>query len=166
MRMPKPVEPFELVLKTREPRPEANGSVHPAEPDMRLSPVNRTSIQPLRILLIEDHETTREAIAMLLEIRKHEVSATGSIAEARKAAEDGKFDVVISDVGLPDGSGNELMAELRSRFGLKGIALSGYGDADALNKSEAAGFVIHLTKPVRIEALEGALAAATHAGRP
>jgi CheY-like chemotaxis protein len=62
---------------------------------------------------------------------------------------------------LPDGNGNELMADLRARFGLKGIALSGYGDANALNRSAEAGFVIHLTKPVRIEALERALAAAT-----
>jgi CheY-like chemotaxis protein len=113
--------------------------------------------------LIEDHETTREAITMLLEHRKHTVSATGSIAEAREAAEHGEFDLVISDVGLPDGSGNELMAELRSRFGLKGIALTGYGDAETLNKSEASGFVIHLTKPIRIETLEGALTAATRA---
>ena len=132
---------------------------------IQFSPVARNPIQPLRILLIEDHETTREALTMLLEYRQHAVSATGSIAEARKAAEDGVFDLVISDVGLPDGSGNELMAELRARFGLRGIALSGYGDANAMNNSETAGFVIHLTKPVRIEALEGALAAATDADR-
>ena len=100
---------------------------------------------------------------MLLELRQHRVVATASVAEARTAADQSAFDLVISDVGLPDGTGNELMADLRARFGLKGIALSGHGDANALRRTAEAGFVIHLTKPVRIEALEGALATATSA---
>ena len=98
---------------------------------------------------------------MLLELRQHMVVATASVAEARIAAGQSAFDLVISDVGLPDGTGNELMTELRARFGLKGIALSGHGDSNALKRTAEAGFVIHLTKPVRIEALERALVAAT-----
>ena len=90
--------------------------------------------------------------------RRHTVTAVSSIAEARIAAEQIQFDLVISDLGLPDGSGNSLMADLRSRFGLKGIALSGYGGDAALNESYQAGFITHLTKPVSIRALEVALA--------
>ena len=83
--------------------------------------------EPLRILLVEDHEPTRTALVQLLARRRYEVAAAASLAEARAAAGEQHFDVLISDIGLPDGSGFDLMAELRERHGLKGIALTGYG---------------------------------------
>ena len=64
---------------------------------------------------------------------------------------------MISDIGLPDGSGYALMSELRDEFGLKGIALTGYGMEQDVAQSQTAGFVVHLTKPVRIESLIRAL---------
>ena len=57
----------------------------------------------------------------------------------------------------PDGNGNDLMDELRQRYGLKGIALTGYGMEEDVARSKAVGFVVHLTKPVRIQSLENAL---------
>ncbi len=74
-------------------------------------------------------------------------------------AEKETLDVVISDIGLPDGTGFELMAQLKSRFGLKGIALTGYGMENDLIRSGEAGFVAHLTKPIRMQSLDEALAA-------
>jgi CheY-like chemotaxis protein len=65
--------------------------------------------------------------------------------------------VVLSDLGLPDGNGYTLMAELRDNFGLKGIALTGYGTGQDIENAKKAGFVTHLTKPVNIESLESAL---------
>ena len=78
--------------------------------------------------------------------------------EARVAAEQARFDILVSDIGLPDGSGCELMVELRTRQGLVGIALTGYGMHEDMERSREAGFVTHLTKPVSIAALDKALA--------
>jgi len=65
---------------------------------------------------------------------------------------------VISDIGLPDGNAYELMSKLRAERGLPGIALTGYGMESDIARSYAAGFVIHLTKPLRVQLLDEALA--------
>ena len=112
-----------------------------------------------RILLVEDHAPTLLTLQQLLKCRQFEVTTAKSAAEAHKLALAGEFDLVISDVGLPDRSGYELMAELRSlRPALAGIALSGYGMEDDLARSRAAGFSTHLVKPVTINVLEEAIA--------
>ena len=113
-----------------------------------------------RVLLVEDHEPTRTALAQLLRRRRYAVFVAETIAEARLLADREPIDLLISDIGLPDGSGCELMAELRARHGLSGIALSGYGSEQDLAQSRDAGFVAHLTKPVRVQTLDGALEAA------
>ena len=110
-----------------------------------------------RILLVEDHEPTRRTLAQLLRRRNYSVSSAASLAEAREQAAGATFDLVVSDLGLPDGDGTELMAELRDRFGLRGIALTGYGMEEDISRCRAAGFVAHLTKPIRVESLELAL---------
>ena len=109
-----------------------------------------------RILLVEDHEDTAEAMADLLGARGHRVTVARTLAEARAAADRESFDLLVSDLGLPDGSGHELMRELGAR-GLRGIALSGYGMEDDLRKSREAGFERHLIKPVSPQALEAAI---------
>ena len=85
---------------------------------------------------------------MLLTTEGHQVERVGDVATALEAAARGEFDLLISDLGLPDASGLELMRELRRR-GLKmpGIALSGYGQEADLRNSREAGFAAHLTKP-------------------
>jgi signal transduction histidine kinase/CheY-like chemotaxis protein len=160
MHLPKPVEPTELVLIVAALARKADDSTEGAV-EAIVSPLAKTPAEPKRILLVEDHDETREVIKKLLVRRRHAVTPAASLAEARIAAEREQFDLVISDLGLPDGSGNTLMAELHSRFGLNGIALSGYGDAAALSESRNAGFAVHLIKPVTINALEEALLAAT-----
>ncbi len=111
-----------------------------------------------RILLVEDHDSTREILAVLLTRAGHEVSVAASAREAVRIAEDALVDIVISDLGLPDRSGLELMHELKSRFGLIGIALSGYGMEQDVANSLEAGFFAHLVKPVRIDELKATLA--------
>ncbi len=113
-----------------------------------------------RILLVEDHEQTRATLALLLERRGHRVAGVGTLEAARAQAGEGDFDLLISDLGLPDGDGHELMADLHQRFGFPGIALSGYGMETDIARSRACGFFTHLTKPVDIHALESAIAAA------
>ena len=113
-----------------------------------------------RILLVEDHQPTSNALARLLARRTHRVVAAACVAEARAAADHEDFDILISDIGLPDGNGYELMTELGNRHGLVGIALSGYGMEMDVSRSRTAGFVTHLIKPVSVETLDRALAEA------
>ncbi len=113
-----------------------------------------------RILLVEDHEQTRSTLALLLERRGHRVTGVGSLQAARERAGKEDFDLLISDLGLPDGDGHDLMAELQRSHGVPGIALSGYGMETDIARSRACGFCAHLTKPVDIRALESAIAAA------
>ncbi|MFL6201653.1 MAG: ATP-binding protein [Thermoanaerobaculia bacterium] len=111
----------------------------------------------LRVLLVEDHSDTAAALADLMRMHGHEVRVAGSVAQALAAAGDGGLDLVISDLGLPDGNGQDLMRQLARQFGLRGIALSGYGMEDDVRRSREAGFERHLTKPVNLEALESAI---------
>ncbi len=124
---------------------------------------HRASRPGVRILLVEDHQPTRQALLQLLIHRHYEVIAAAGTAEARAIATRKRFDLVISDIGLPDGSGYELMTDLRREFALTGIALTGYGSEQDLELARSAGFIAHLTKPVSIQALEAALVAAVPA---
>jgi PAS domain S-box-containing protein len=121
------------------------------------SGVRRAANRPLHILLVEDHVDTAEAMEALLEALGHRVTLVGTVAAARAAAEAGELDLVISDLGLPDGHGHELMHELSTRHHLPGIALSGYGMEEDVAKSHESGFAIHLTKPVSLDTLRAAI---------
>lgn len=112
-----------------------------------------------RILLVEDHDQTRATMLQILQRRGHFVEGVSTTAAAREKAANGDFDLVISDLGLPDGDGHRLMVDLDG-YGLPGIALSGYGMEHDLARSRQSGFFAHLTKPVDIHALESAIAAA------
>ena len=109
-----------------------------------------------RVLLVEDHAATRAVLAGLLARRKFEVTTAGSLEEARQMVSQQTFDLLLSDIGLPDGKGHELMRELRET--VKGIAITGYGAEKDIAQSRAAGFAVHLTKPVAATALDQALA--------
>jgi PAS domain S-box-containing protein len=146
---------IELPLARRNDKnggPALSGS--PAKND---SPAGLKIKPGLRILLVEDHEPTRIALTHLLSRRNCQVMAATSVAEAQALAHREKFDLVVSDIGLPDGNGYALMSELREKFGLKGIALTGYGMEQDIARGQSAGFVAHLIKPVRVESLEKAL---------
>ena len=117
--------------------------------------------RPLRILLVEDHESTARVLAQLLRSLNHEVKVADSVAAALALGANSDFDLIISDLGLPDGSGLELMPRLKAQHDLPGIALSGYGTEDDIRKSRDAGFGEHLTKPIGLHTLEAAIARAT-----
>lgn len=115
--------------------------------------------RPGRVLFVEDHTPTRGALTTLLQRRGYNVIAVASVAEALERSREAKIDLLISDLGLPDGDGCQIMSSLRHRNpGLRGIAISGYGMAADLDRSRAAGFGEHLTKPVSFTSLERALA--------
>ena len=126
------------------------------------APLPKSKIQnpkSVHVLLVEDHPDTAEAMADLLHATGRQVTVAHSVREALGVAEQsqGCFDLVLSDIGLPDGTGHDLMRELRHRYNLPGIALTGYGMEEDVERSRQAGFVRHLTKPIHLETLEAAI---------
>jgi signal transduction histidine kinase len=122
------------------------------------TPPPRPSVRALRLLLVEDHANTLEAVTYLLQRDGHHVVAAATAAAALAAAAVETFDYVISDIGLPDRSGIELMRELRSTYRLRGVALTGYGMEDDLIRARDAGFTHHLVKPVSVAELRRVIA--------
>jgi two-component system CheB/CheR fusion protein len=121
---------------------------------------------PLRVLLVEDHPMTAKMLEMVIGANGHTVQWAASIASALGLAGSMDFDLLISDLGLPDGSGHDLICELRRRgCALPGIALTGYGQENDIRRSLEAGFAAHLTKPASREAIREAIAAVMSDGR-
>jgi PAS domain S-box-containing protein len=121
-------------------------------------PEDREAFTPRRILLVEDHEPTLSVLTRLLTRAGHEVIPAQSVAAARAAAENQRFDILVSDLGLPDGTGWELMTSLRTRYpNLPAVALSGYGMDEDQQRTREAGFATHLVKPVDFDQLRHAL---------
>ena len=112
----------------------------------------------LRVLVVEDHESTRETLATLLKRTGHQVRLAGSLSEAREVFDQQPFDLLIADLGLPDGSGYDLMREIRTRSMVPAIALSGFGDVEDVRRSIEVGFTRHLIKPIDVEELKWAIA--------
>jgi CheY-like chemotaxis protein len=109
--------------------------------------------RPPRLLVVDDHEDTCTGLKMILERRGYDITVAYTANQAAEKARQENFDLLISDIGLPDRSGYELMTEMRGR-GMPGIALSGFGMEHDVNRARAAGFSEHLTKPINFERLE------------
>ena len=130
------------------------------------APPRREGPRLRRVLLIEDHAATRSSLAQLLTRRGFTVTTAACAAEARALVEQQTFDLVISDLGLPDGDGCLLWPELAAKQPhLVGIALSGYGMESDIARSKACGFAEHLTKPVNIKLLDRVIVAVENAQR-
>ena len=111
----------------------------------------------VRVLLVEDHFDTQRMLRRLLESGGFEVLVAGSVAAARAVLALQPVDVLVSDIGLPDGSGRELMAHARRDYALGGIAVSGFGSEADVRSSLEAGFAIHFTKPLDVAQLFSAI---------
>jgi signal transduction histidine kinase len=107
-----------------------------------------------RVLLVDDHHDTCLGIKRMLERRGYEITIAHSADQAVEKVRTQTFDLLISDIGLPDRSGYDLMREVRLNTNLPGIALSGFGTEQDVNQARAAGFSEHLTKPINFERLE------------
>lgn len=118
----------------------------------------------LRILLVEDSRDALEALAKLLRHEGHEVHAAMTVREAVNMAERKRWDLLIADIGLPDGTAMELMSVLRNICPLPGIVLTGHGEDEYRAQSRAAGFRRHLLKPVVFPDLLAAIAEIENAG--
>ena len=107
-----------------------------------------------RVLVVDDHFDTCTGMKMMLERRGYRVTLAHTANQAIEKTAHEEFDLVISDIGLPDRSGYELMQELQTTKGLRGIALSGFGMEDDVTRARDAGFSEHLTKPINFDRLE------------
>lgn len=111
----------------------------------------------LQVLIVDDHAETLRVLSSLLSKRGHQVSTAESLQRALEILGGTRFDVLISDIGLPDGDGHELIRAAKERQTLKGIALSGFGMEDDRRDSRESGFDYHLTKPIEFQKLESVL---------
>ncbi|MFL6568552.1 MAG: ATP-binding protein, partial [Chthoniobacterales bacterium] len=135
-------------ISHREVGKAQNGKVAP--------PAERKS---LRILLVEDHEDTNRSLTQLLRRRGYQVEAAHNIARAVEVAAENEFDVLVSDIGLPDGTGVDLMQRLRETRPIFGIALTGFGMEEDIRRSHDGGFEHHLIKPVDLNRLDSLIQA-------
>lgn len=142
---------FRLTLKLSHI--DRAAATHPlAAPSTDAAPTG--SGEALRILLVEDHEDTARLMANLLEVLGYRIRTASCVQEGLRAFETEAFDLIISDLGLPDGSGNDLIRKLSATHQVKAIALSGYGMQEDIRRTREAGFAAHLAKPVNLEQLE------------
>ena len=119
---------------------------------------------PLRILLVEDHLDTLQCLTKLLKKWGHTVATAENARTAQALADRQEFDLLVSDLGLPDGSGLDVMRHLKERSRIPGIALSGFGTEEDIRQSRAAGFAEHLVKPVNTATLRTAIRQFAFAG--
>jgi CheY-like chemotaxis protein len=115
------------------------------------------SAKSLRILLVEDHSDTLHAISRLLTHFGHEIAVADGAESALKIIDSKEFDVVLSDIGLPDGSGYDLISEAKRRRPIKAVALTGFGADEDIRRGKEAGFDFHLVKPIDFHELRTVL---------
>lgn len=151
------------LLTVRLPAP-AHAQATEECPEKRAEPRNSQEDIAAHLLLVEDHPDTGQIMARMLRRSGFEVTVATNIADAlaeTKTAHDRMDDrgrrqpvrLVVSDLGLPDGTGHELMRQLSRDYGLQGIALSGFGMEDDVRRAAQAGFARHITKPVDFDTL-------------
>ncbi len=107
----------------------------------------------IRVLLVEDHADTLRTLGRLLRNRGLTVVTAATVRAALECAKRESFDIVVSDLGLPDGSGYDVIAGVRELVRIPGIAMSGYGMEEDLRRSAEAGFSEHLIKPISFKTL-------------
>jgi two-component system, chemotaxis family, CheB/CheR fusion protein len=127
------------------------------EQDIKPDSAARNPTDGLRLLLVEDHVDTAKMLGKLLALAGYTVRTAVDAAGALALAACEPFDVMISDIGLPDATGYQLMDQIRQKYGFAGIAMSGYGMEEDFRKSQEAGFSEHLVKPISFAQLDDAI---------
>jgi CheY-like chemotaxis protein len=119
----------------------------------------------LRILVVEDQADTAYGLKMYFSEKGHDVRVAMNMRSALALAAEKPFDILLSDLTLPDGNGWDLLRQLRSQGPVRAIAISGYNSAEDLARSEAAGFLMHLAKPVAMAELDRVFAEVMQSGQ-
>jgi CheY-like chemotaxis protein len=108
-------------------------------------------------LLVEDHRDTQRTLSRLLTHFGHEVLTANNKQGALELLAPGNIDVLLCDIGLPDGTGYEVVSQARRKRPIKAIAITGFGTEEDFRRSKEAGFDSHLVKPVDLHELQTAL---------
>jgi PAS domain S-box-containing protein len=127
---------------------------------------SRPSAVPERritILFVDDHRDTCALITSMLTRRGYHVLTAEDVGSALRVADEHDFDLLVSDLGLPDASGLDLILELRKRRPVLGIAITGFGRDEDIRRCKEAGFVEHMTKPINLPVLEATIRRLTSA---
>ena len=111
----------------------------------------------LRILVVEDHSETLDALSRLLSHFGHEISVADGAQVALNMIDSKEFDVVLCDIALPDGNGYDVIAEAKRKRSVKAVALSGFAATEDIERGREAGFDFHLAKPVDFHELRAVL---------
>ena len=111
----------------------------------------------LRVFVVEDHAPTARGLKMFLELSGYQVEVAFDVRSALKLAESIKFDVLLCDLNLPDGTGWDLMRALRTRGPVHGVAYSAFDEPEHIARSKASGFLEHVVKGTTPEALVAAI---------
>jgi DNA-binding response OmpR family regulator len=127
---------------------QGSSSSEVAPPDRPMSE------QKLRILIVEDHVDTAFGLKMYFTNLGHDVQVALDVKSARETAARYAFDILLSDLALPDGTGWDLLRDLKASGPVRAIALSGYNSPEDIARSEAAGFRMHLSKPFAMRELD------------
>jgi PAS domain S-box-containing protein len=125
--------------------------------------VNRTAIS-LRVLAVDDHEDTLRVLCRVLKLLGYSLATAGSAGAALNYATTNEFDVLLSDIGLPDENGHDLLRKMKRIRNVPAIAISGYGSATDIQNSLDAGFYAHLTKPLDCDLLHATIQKAVCVG--
>lgn len=135
---------------------ELNTIPYPRKPKTTSS-ISPEGAQAQRILLVDDHADTLRILSCLLKKWGYTVTSADCVQSALDVAGKERFDLLISDLGLPDGSGWDIMRRLKELYGLHGIAVSGFGSDEDIRNSRQAGFEEHLIKPLNFQTLRTAV---------
>jgi DNA-binding response OmpR family regulator len=119
----------------------------------------------MRILIVEDHADSAAILAIVLRRAGHDVSVAVTAAGALAACAAESFDLLVSDIGLPDMDGWELLRRLREHCAIPAIALTANGLSEDVERSRAAGYDEHLHKPVDFALLTATVARVGGGGR-
>jgi CheY-like chemotaxis protein len=143
---------FRVALRTGSHGESPADPIAP-QPGMDHDMISPTSTS-LRVLLVEDEPETLKVMTTLLHWLGHVVTTASTFAVAVESAESCEFDLIISDIGLPDGSGLDLLRRNLPRRTPPAIAVSGFGMDEDILRSREAGFAAHLTKPIGFKELQ------------
>jgi PAS domain S-box-containing protein len=133
--------------------PTADVAAKPTEP----SELSASAREKLKLLLVEDHVETAQALCRLLEHRGYKIETAPTVATGLEAIERDQFDLIVCDLGLPDGTGFDLIEKIRKNRNTPAIALTGFGMEEDVERAMRAGFNAHLTKPVNLQKLEATI---------
>jgi DNA-binding NtrC family response regulator len=125
--------------------------------------INGGRLVKVKVLIIEDHQDSREHLERCLTRRDYDVTAAGDLQTAIHLLDKQQFDAIISDIALPDGTGYAFISEVQRRgIGALNIALSGYPYPSAVEEPGVTGFHYHLQKPVDCDHLCSILERRSH----